>query len=217
MKYFSAALAFSLFATLAVSDDAVAREKKVEKRPSLLERIFKPNKKTTKKKRKKNGIYIYYGDENKRRVKPAKKVAYKKAKKIPTPTRDVMRYVKSPVAKHIEARVDLSEQRMSVYRGGRKLYTWKVSTGRKGYNTPRGSYKPYRMHNMWYSTKYEYTPMPHAIFFKGGFAIHATNSVRRLGSRASHGCVRLSPQNAATLFQLVRKNGANNTSIKIIQ
>lgn len=33
--------------------------------------------------------------------------------------------------------------------------------------------------------------------------IHGTNEVEQLGTPASHGCIRLSPQDAATLFDLV--------------
>ena len=53
--------------------------------------------------------------------------------------------------------------------------------------------------------------MPHAIFFYYGFAIHGTNQVRHLGSPASHGCVRLAPQNATKLFNLMRAEGGTKT------
>jgi lipoprotein-anchoring transpeptidase ErfK/SrfK len=68
---------------------------------------------------------------------------------------------------------------------------------------------------MHYSSKYENSPMPHSIFFHGGYAIHGTNYVKRLGSPASHGCVRLHPSNAARLFSLVRQVGMKNTVIRI--
>jgi lipoprotein-anchoring transpeptidase ErfK/SrfK len=57
--------------------------------------------------------------------------------------------------------------------------------------------------------------MPHAIFFYGGFAIHGTYELTRLGGPASHGCVRLHPSHAATLFALVERNGPRNTRIEI--
>jgi lipoprotein-anchoring transpeptidase ErfK/SrfK len=57
--------------------------------------------------------------------------------------------------------------------------------------------------------------MPHAIFFYGGFAIHGTYELTRLGGPASHGCVRLYPSHAATLFALVERNGPRNTRIEI--
>ena len=53
--------------------------------------------------------------------------------------------------------------------------------------------------------------MPHAIFFYYGFANHETNQVRHLGSPASHGCVRLAPQNATKLFNLMRAEGGTKT------
>ena len=46
--------------------------------------------------------------------------------------------------------------------------------------------------------------MPHSIFFSGGYAIHGSYEISRLGRPASHGCIRLHPSNAATLFALVQ-------------
>ncbi len=118
--------------------------------------------------------------------------------------------------KMLEATIDLSEQKMKVYKGATLLYEWKVSTARRGYVTPTGNYKPYYLTTMHYSRKYDNSPMPHAIFFRGGYAIHGTDAVWRLGKRASHGCVRLHPQNAKMLYALVQKYGKDNTSIRII-
>lgn len=115
----------------------------------------------------------------------------------------------------IKVNIDLSQQRMFVYKGNNLLYTWLVSTARKGYNTPRGNYKPYHLAKMHYSTLYNNSPMPYSIFFKGGYAIHGTNSIKRLGRRASHGCIRLHPSNAKKLYNLVRNHGYKRTSIKI--
>ena len=115
------------------------------------------------------------------------------------------------------ARIDLSEQRMDVYVNGFKRYSWPVSTARRGYRTPVGSYRPTRMHEMWYSRKYHMSPMPHSIFFKGGYAVHGTNEVKYLGSPASHGCVRLHPDNARRLYQLVKSQGSDATRITITQ
>lgn len=115
----------------------------------------------------------------------------------------------------VEARVSLSNQRMYVSVNGVRKYTWAVSTGRSGYGTPTGSYRPQRLERSWYSRKYDNAPMPHAVFFRGGYAIHGTSAVSRLGSRASHGCVRLAPGNAATLYSLVSKYGMGNTRVVI--
>jgi lipoprotein-anchoring transpeptidase ErfK/SrfK len=115
----------------------------------------------------------------------------------------------------VEARIDLSEQRMRVYQNGRLRYNWPVSTARRGYRTPTGSWKPTRMHKMWYSRKYDNSPMPHSIFFYGGYAVHGTNQIKSLGRPASHGCIRLHPDNARALYNLVTQNGTNNTRIRI--
>lgn len=110
--------------------------------------------------------------------------------------------------------VDISEQTMYV-ETPLDSYEWNVSTGRKGYRTPTGVFQPYLMKNMHYSRKYDNTPMPNSIFFHGGYAIHATESIDRLGSPASHGCVRLHPQNAKWLYRLIQEYGKENTFIYI--
>lgn len=111
--------------------------------------------------------------------------------------------------------VDKSEQRMYV-ETPTDDYVWKVSTAREGYNTPVGFFQPYLLKTMHYSSKYNNAPMPNSIFYHGGYAIHATYDIKRLGSPASHGCVRLSPQNARWLYRLVNEYGKDNTYIEIV-
>ena len=103
---------------------------------------------------------------------------------------------------NLVANIDLSRQTMTVTVNGAVFARWKISTGREGYSTPTGSYRPYLLRRMHYSSKYENSPMPHSVFFRGGYAIHGTQYVKRLGRRASHGCVRLHPSNAARLYRL---------------
>jgi lipoprotein-anchoring transpeptidase ErfK/SrfK len=124
----------------------------------------------------------------------------------------------SPVLANAESlvvRIDLSRQRMNVSVDGQNRYSWPVSTGRPGYSTPIGTFKPKRLERVWYSTKYESAPMPYSIFFYGGFAIHGTEDVRHLGRPVSHGCVRLHPKNARALYNMVRRYGMRSTLIRI--
>ena len=107
----------------------------------------------------------------------------------------------------IKVVVDKSSQLMNVYQGRRKLYTWAVSTGRKGHGTPTGTWSVKRMHREYYSKKYNNAPMPHSMFYYGGFAVHGTYDTKRLGRPASRGCVRLAPGNARTLYNLVARHG----------
>ena len=113
----------------------------------------------------------------------------------------------------IVARIDMSVQVMDVFEDGQLAYSWPASTARTGYHTPVGSYRPTRLAAMWYSRKYDNSPMPHSIFFRGGYAIHGTGAIRSLGRPASHGCVRLHPAHAATLYRLVQAYGSKNTQI----
>src|ERR1043166_5250222 len=111
--------------------------------------------------------------------------------------------------------IDKPSQRMLVQVDGRPTYLWRVSTGRGGFGTPTGRFRPQWMARSWFSTRYYGSPMPHSIFFHKGYAIHGTNYISRLGGPASHGCVRLHPANAATLFALVRRAGMANTTILV--
>ena len=109
---------------------------------------------------------------------------------------------------HVEINIDLTSQTMTVHSGSGETYVWPISSGRAGYPTPRGVFRPSAMYVMVHSAKYDNAPMPHSIFFHGQYAIHGTTAVGNLGRPASHGCVRISPSNAATLFAMVERQGA---------
>jgi lipoprotein-anchoring transpeptidase ErfK/SrfK len=112
--------------------------------------------------------------------------------------------------------IDKSTQRMSVSVDGVPKYVWPVSTGARGYTTPSGTFTPFRMEPDHYSDEFDSAPMPHSIFFtQQGHAIHGSLSTRTLGQPVSHGCVRLSPANAATLYALVESKGMYNTRVLI--
>ena len=120
----------------------------------------------------------------------------------------------APARAEILIAVNKSAQSMTVVVDGRDRYHWPVSTGTGG-GPPSGAYRPDRMERTWYSRRYHWSPMPHAIFFHEGYAIHGTYAVSRLGTPASHGCVRLLPAHAAELFALVRSQGMGGTRIVV--
>jgi lipoprotein-anchoring transpeptidase ErfK/SrfK len=111
--------------------------------------------------------------------------------------------------------IDKNTQQMAVYVDGTPRYHFTVSTGRAGYGTPNGTYRPQHLERTWFSKEYYNSPMPHSIFFHGGYAIHGSYEISRLGGPASHGCIRLHPQNAATLFALVKQQGMGSTTIVV--
>ena len=123
----------------------------------------------------------------------------------------------SPANAGILITVDKTAQQMTVEVDGMTRWTWPVSTGRRGYDTPAGSFKPFRLEEDHYSKEWDEAPMPYSIFFtSGGHAIHGSYEIRRLGRRASHGCVRLAPKNAAKLFTLIRREGLGNARVVVI-
>jgi len=124
--------------------------------------------------------------------------------------------VASPAGANILVTIDKSAQQMSVAVDGAQRYVWAVSTGRPGYDTPNGTFKPNRMDADHYSQEWDNAPMPHAVFFDlEGHAIHGFFDVKHLGSAVSHGCVRLSPDHAATLFSLIKTQGMSETRVVV--
>jgi L,D-transpeptidase catalytic domain len=122
-----------------------------------------------------------------------------------------------PANAEILITIDKAVQQMTVEVDGAKRWVWPVSTGLKSYETPAGDFQPYRMVADHYSKEWDEAPMPHSIFFtEGGHAIHGSFETRRLGRRASHGCVRLSTKNAKKLFKLVRRQGLSNTRVVVL-
>ena len=120
-----------------------------------------------------------------------------------------------PASADVLISVNKSTQQMSVSVDGVPRYRFAVSTGRAGYGTPSGTYRPQRLAASWFSKLYYNSPMPHSIFFHGGYAIHGSYEINRLGGPASHGCIRLHPANAATLFELVKSEGMEATTIVV--
>jgi hypothetical protein len=119
----------------------------------------------------------------------------------------------APARADLLIQIDKSTQQMTISADGEPLYRWPVSTGVSGHDTPAGAFNPFRMEKDHYSEDWDNAPMPYSIFFtQKGHAIHGTNH-RNLGRPASHGCVRLSVSNAATLWGLVRKHKMAHTMV----
>jgi lipoprotein-anchoring transpeptidase ErfK/SrfK len=121
------------------------------------------------------------------------------------------------LADRVVARVSISTQTMKIYHEGRLIYTWPVSTAKSGKITPTGIYAPEFLSRHHKSKRYNNAPMPFAIFYDGNYAIHGTDQIKRLGKPASHGCVRLHPDNAEILFKMVKWEGMENMRVEIVQ
>lgn len=110
----------------------------------------------------------------------------------------------TPAFAKFDVYISKKHQSMTVYEDGQLVDVWFVSTARRGYSTPSGTFHPYSYQPMHYSKKFDNAPMPHSIFFTGGYAIHATPHIGNLGRPASHGCVRLHPDHAAQLYSMTK-------------
>ena len=122
----------------------------------------------------------------------------------------------APAQAELLVSVSKSQQRLAVTLDGAELYRWPVSTGVRGHDTPAGSFRPHDIERHWYSRQYKLTPMPWAVFFHRGYAVHGTTEAYNLGHPASHGCVRLRPDNASILYSLVRHQGLGNTKVVVM-
>ncbi len=121
----------------------------------------------------------------------------------------------SSFSANLVASVSLASQTMTVSQDGVVTHEWKVSTARQGYSTPVGSWSAKWLSRNHRSRKYDDAPMPFAVFYNGGYAVHATYETKRLGRPASHGCIRLHPNDAATFFSLAGQYGVSNTRIVV--
>lgn len=121
------------------------------------------------------------------------------------------------LAERVVAHVSITSQVMKVYHEGRLLFTWPVSTAKPGKITPTGTYEPEFLSRHHRSRRYNNAPMPFAIFYDGHYAIHGTDQIKHLGEPASRGCVRLHPDNARILFEMVKAEGMENLRVVIVQ
>lgn len=188
------------------------RKKKIQAEQEEILRLEKIAYEAKERARKKREIYLAKKEQE--RIAREKEYARLREERIHREKEEEKR--QELERRRVVAKIDVSKQRMMVYKGGKLLYKWKVSTGKNGYHTPRGEFKPTYMQRMHYSRKYNNSPMPYSVFFKGGYAVHGTSHVWKLGRRASHGCIRLHTSNAKKFYHLIRQNGKSNTEIKII-
>jgi lipoprotein-anchoring transpeptidase ErfK/SrfK len=121
----------------------------------------------------------------------------------------------APARAEIVAQVSIASQSMTVTVDGISTHTWPVSTARRGYVTPKGSWGVQSMHKMTYSSLFNNAPMPWTIFYSGHYGIHGTTDIKKLGQPASAGCIRLHPDNARVLFEMVKERGPKSFKVVV--
>ena len=118
-----------------------------------------------------------------------------------------------PLPPIVVAHITVHSQNLYLTVNGWPTGSWPVSTAGVGYHTPRGTFRVQRLAKVWFSKKYDNSPMPNSVFFDGGIAIHGSYHIKSLGRPASHGCVRLHPDNAEKLFDLVEQYGPSRAQV----
>jgi murein L,D-transpeptidase YcbB/YkuD len=126
--------------------------------------------------------------------------------------------------------VNAPANRLYVYRDGVKIRTYKVSIGKRGFETPPGQYRvDHVVWNPWWHPPASSwardakvtppgpdNPMGRAkLFFGNLLYIHGTPHERQLGEPASHGCVRMANADVMELARLVHEYGAPATATQI--
>jgi hypothetical protein len=120
--------------------------------------------------------------------------------------------------------VNKSKQLLFLYIEGELKDSFPVSTGKKNYTTPNMNTRPAGpVFTRYTSRKFPggnyqgLGNMPYAVFIKGGYAIHGTTpgNFSKLGRIASHGCIRLHPDNARIFFELVKLYGLSKTWVSV--
>jgi lipoprotein-anchoring transpeptidase ErfK/SrfK len=139
--------------------------------------------------------------------------------------RDGARRQSTASASKLRLVADLSYKRLKMYEADTLVWQYPISDGGDGYPTPPGEYRIRKL--VWNP---RWTPPPNAewakkytakepgspanpmkvvkIFFREpDYYIHGTAETGRLGSAASHGCLRMDPEHVAELAKFVMEHG----------
>ncbi len=123
-------------------------------------------------------------------------------------------------------KISKTTQRLYLYIDGEAVDTFKVSTGSTRHETPLFDMQPRGpIFQKYTSKKYpggNYNGlgnMPYVVFIQNGYGFHGTTrgNIPRLGKKASHGCIRLHPDNAKILNELIRKAGIENSWVTVVE
>lgn len=114
------------------------------------------------------------------------------AEAIPTPKKSPERWIQ----------VDLSEQKLIAWEGKIRVYTVKISSGKKSTPTPVGRF---RVQSKYKTTRmrgrgYDIANVPYTLYYDGNYAIHGAYWHKRFGTPVSHGCINLPPNRAKLIF-----------------
>ena len=104
--------------------------------------------------------------------------------------------------------INLFEQTLAAYVGGRMVYATLVSSGLSGWNTPPGLFQVWRRVESGKMSGADNRPdyyfledVPWTLYFNRDIALHGAYWHDGFGYRHSHGCVNLAPLDAKWLFE----------------
>lgn len=131
-------------------------------------------------------------------------------------------WVGEPSGVHVN--VDLSERKLYLKNGDEVVRAYEIGVGQAAYPTPEGNYTVRRIvwnppwtppDEAWAANKEPQQPGAAAnpmkvvkIYFnEPDYYIHGTGSVSTLGGAVSHGCLRMAPEDAASLARYLMEHG----------
>lgn len=103
----------------------------------------------------------------------------------------------------VQISVHLNSHRVDLVAPGLPSYSAPALGGRPGHGTPTGCFRPIGLNKHYWSHKYN-APMPNAVFFSPGVALH-TGSL----NVPSHGCVHLADSTSSLIYQTVAQYRQN--------
>jgi hypothetical protein len=104
--------------------------------------------------------------------------------------------------------VNLEQQTLVAYEGSRAVFATLVSSGKEGFETPRGLFRIFAKHVSatmdglaGNDDAYSIEDVPWTMYFQGNYALHAAFWHDKFGTVHSHGCVNMAPADAHWLFR----------------
>ncbi len=120
--------------------------------------------------------------------------------------------IENSLSSGVQIDVNLAEQTLTATDADGTFST-KISSARPGFTTAKGCYDNPQLEQVHPSRKLDNSPVPHSIFYSGGFAIHGTLDDASIGRPASYGGIRVSRYAASVIYGLIEYYGTAKSKV----